>query len=181
MTANRKYIIAGALITGALAFLGWVAMRYEDLQTGILSLDRPGIRARILAECIKRGWGIEIAKRLMGICHQESGGNPNHYIGDVNLPGGPSIGPMQVYYKSAVDYGLIPSDVTPADYAAMASDEGKGIAFGCQIFAFKLKAANGDLDEAVRRYNGSGPAAENYRDSVLAFVADTFTSGANNV
>lgn len=31
----------------------------------------------------------------------------------------------------------------------------------------KLKAANGNLAEAVRRYNGGGPKAEQYRDHVL--------------
>jgi hypothetical protein len=32
----------------------------------------------------------------------------------------------------------------------------------------KLRAANGDLTEAVRRYNGSGPKAEEYKAHVLA-------------
>ena len=31
----------------------------------------------------------------------------------------------------------------------------------------KLQAANGDIPDAVRRYNGSGPKAEQYRDHVL--------------
>lgn len=35
----------------------------------------------------------------------------------------------------------------------------------------KLRAANGDLADAVRRYNGSGPRAEQYRDHVLYIYA----------
>jgi hypothetical protein len=40
-----------------------------------------------------------------------------------------------------------------------------------QELDLKLQATNNDLWKAIRAYNGSGPAAENYMRNVKAFTA----------
>lgn len=158
-----------ATAVGAVAYLVW--SKLVDLSTGDPNLDR--LRLRVLVEATKAGVDPRV---IMGIIHNESGGRPENYLGDVTAPGGPSIGPMQVYRRTALDYGLwAPSDPDDRDaYAAMSSDEVQGIAWGVAVFKRKLAEANGDVADAVRRYNGSGSAAEAYRDRALAFISSTY-------
>lgn len=156
------------------------AMIAEKIRTGITSLDRFAIRYRIAHWAVAvfdgpAAWDLRIPRALMSLCWKESRGRPP-YVGDALLPGGPSIGPMQVYRRTAKDLKLWTppkglSDSQERDlYLQLATDEDLGIHWGVLVFQQKLKEAKGDVGNAIRRYNGSGPAAEKYRDEVLAFA-----------
>lgn len=170
----------GVLLVGAaVASVVWIA---EGIRTGIASLDRYDIRLR-LAWAALRTFGPQVAidlaipRALMAIVNNESRGDPKNYLGDATLGGGPSIGPMQVYRSTAKDLKLWapPPGATVeqerAAYALLAKDEALGIRWGVAVFASKLKLAGGNVTEAIRRYNGSGPLAEAYRDRAVTFLA----------
>lgn len=54
------------------------------------------------------------------------------------------------------------------------------IAAGICLLLEKLSTANGDIVEAIKRYNGSGPKAEKYRDKVCSLVVDIYNLGVAN-
>lgn len=152
------------------------------IRSGVDSIDRVQISARVLF------WGVavfgpralvdlRILRALIAIVHNESAGDPSNYLGDATLGGGPSIGPMQVYRSTAKDLGLwtAPAGVSieeeRATYAQLSTDESLGIHWGVLVFKDKLGQAQGDIREAIRRYNGSGPAAEKYADKAVAWAA----------
>jgi hypothetical protein len=113
-----------------------------------------------------------VGKLCMAIIIQESGADPDHYLGDTSLPGGPSVGPMQVYFKSARDYGLIAPDETAEEYAQRASDESWGVFAGVTVFSRKLREAGGNLDRAVSRYNGD--TTGQYAQSVFSHKGELY-------
>lgn len=155
----------------------------EAAKTGNALLDR---LAPIVVAAAKKHLGKDATsanvRALMAILNNESGGNPRMYLGDKNLPGGPSIGPMQVYRSTALDMRLwTPPTGEAADsakaksaYAALAVNEQRGIDMGVAVFAAKLKAAKGNTTLAIRKYNGAGPAAETYKTKALDFVRRTW-------
>jgi hypothetical protein len=101
-------------------------------------------------------------------------------IGDLTAKVGPSIGPWQLSRQGAIDCGVWkpdPSDTLDgqrASYAAEEYDAGavlnvKKLAWWSLVFfQTKLTAAGGDFEEAIRRWNGSGPAAVDYQQRALA-------------
>lgn len=180
--SGRRVLSIGtgaAILTGG-AYVAASAFIAESIKTGVKTLDRPGVRYRI-AELALRTFGpkvvtdLRIPRALMAIVNNESRGDPKFTLGDTGASGGPSIGLMQVYRRTAVDMGLWKPPAGASDeevreaYAALAKDEALGIAWGVKVFADKLRIAKGDLSKAVRLYNGSGPSAEAYRDRALAF------------
>jgi hypothetical protein len=128
----------------------------------------------------------KIARACMSILNNELPGGARRgelvIIGDKDLPGGPSIGPMQVYRATAKDLRLWspPPDVAGEDpwerevYASIAHDPEQCIRWGVEVFRAKLQVAGGELDDAIRRYNGGGTAAAKYRDRALAFADATW-------
>lgn len=153
----------------------------ESIKTGLDYLDLVQLRVAIAGQCLvvfgaKAVTDLRIPRACMAICHNEvdSSKELTEQVGDVDLPGGPSIGPMQVYFKSAKDYGLVPSDMSADDYQAKASNLVECIGFGVKVFEHKLSEAGGDVDEAVRRYNGGGDAAQAYKARALAFADKTW-------
>jgi hypothetical protein len=90
---------------------------------------------------------------------------------------------MQVYRSTAKQLGLwTPAADVAGDevaeraaYAELAKDIGWGIQAGVRVFRSKLEqsAAEG-IAGGLRRYNGSGPQAEGYRDRALAFAEKTW-------
>lgn len=154
----------------------------ESIVTGVPDLDRPAIRFRVAFQAFRHFgmtavWDLSIPRALMAIVNNESRGNAKFYLGDVGSSGGPSIGPMQVYRRTAKDLKLWtpPEGATVEEereaYKALSQNEALGIKWGVAVFADKYRIAKGDLTEAVRRYNGSGPSAEDYRDRAVAFFA----------
>lgn len=106
-------------------------------------------------------------------------------IGDLTAKVGPSIGPWQLSRQGAIDVGVWKPDPTDtldgqrASYAAEEYDSSgvlnvkKLARWSLVFFQTKLKAAGGDYEEAIRRWNGSGDAAETYKQRALA-AADGF-------
>jgi hypothetical protein len=116
-------------------------------------------------------------------------------VGDETLPGGPSVGPCQVYRATARDERawVPPPDVAGDDawervvYGSVANNLAKCIDMGAVTFARKLRAAKGDLTDAIRRYNGGKTSDRNgngipdsveYRDAVVAFADATWGAGS---
>lgn len=163
---------------GTATAVAWVA---ENIVTGKPNLDRMAIRYRVALYAVtvlglKAATDLRYARALMAIVNNETGGAPP-YIGDAGAKGGPSIGPMQVYRATAKDLKLWTP--TPgwseaqerAEYSKLAGDEERGIRWGVQVFKAKLAAAQGNIPEAVRRYNGAGERAEAYRARALDFYS----------
>lgn len=152
------------------------------IATGVPMLDRPPIRDNVAKAAIDVfGLGrvladVRIPRALMAIVWKESGGNPRFYLGDLHAKHGPSIGPAQIYRASAERLGLWqpPPGTSDAEaaklYAKLSHDEARGIQWGAIEFAHDLQASGGDLVDAIRRYNGTGPHAEAYRDKILAWA-----------
>jgi len=154
-----------------------VAYIWSQLETGNPDLDRFGIRGRVALQsflafgpdCLRQ------ARAMMTIIHNESSGNPDNYLGDLNATGGPSIGPGQVYRATAIDLGLYPDagqDPNDRDaYADLSGDEGLGISWAVAVFKDKLRIAKGDIPTAIRLYNGSGASANQYQAKALGFAS----------
>lgn len=88
---------------------------------------------------------------LRAIAYKESGWNANA-VGD----GGKSNGMMQIYSAAHPDY----------DVERGKADPSYNIEYGAKLLA-GLHNQTGDWRTAARRYNGAGPMAERYADSVM--------------
>lgn len=153
----------------------------ESITTGDSRMDRFGIRYRLaLRSLVTFGpvaaTNLAIPRALMSIVHNESNGDPANYLGDTTLSHGPSVGPMQIYRKTAEDYGLwtAATDNPAGEYEQLASDEGQGIAWGVTVFKRKYDEHGGDIQAALTAYNGSGPAADDYATKAMGFMASTW-------
>jgi hypothetical protein len=176
MSLLNAITLGGGLAAGGGVYL------LEALRTGDANLDRLAVRGRVALYSLMR-FGprvlvqLSIPRALMAIVRNESGGRPNMVLGDKEASGGPSIGLMQVYRRTAVDLELWAPEPGASDqaaraaYSALARDEARGIWWGVAVFADKLRQAKGNVPEAIRRYNGSGPMAEAYRQRALDFAA----------
>lgn len=194
-------MIGRLLEFSGLAYIGSAAGLFAKLKTGVDGLDRLQIRGLVALFLPWIFWRelragpdrmVQIGRAFMSCLNNESKGNPRFYLGDQSASGGPSIGPGQIYRRTAKDLGLF-KDPTPevdgdpeerSAYAALAEREGFGINACLIAFADKLdqvkRAGNdagyGDIWSAVRRYNGSGPHAEEYRAKAAAFHRQTWGS-----
>jgi hypothetical protein len=170
----------------ALALGGALLAAVERLKTGVAALDRLEIRLGVLGNAlVVFGPSVlmdaTIPRVLVGLVHAESGGDQRQYLGDTMAPSGPAVGPMQVTRGTALILGWWRWDQAPlnsaaerAAYAALATDEEWGIAAGVRVFADKLKTANGNIPEAIRRYNGAGEEAAKYANRVMAWLKTTY-------
>ena len=175
-------LVPGALAVAAVAVL---ARPWKAAATGDAQLDRFGIRGWVVLYAVLT-FGLKVdsavIEALMGIVHQESKGDPANFLGDATLGGGPSIGPMQVYRSTAKSLNLwTPPASTAGDidaeraaYALLASSPRIGIKWGVTVFKSKLDAANGNIGDAIHRYNGLGADETVYEQPVLDYVAQTF-------
>ncbi len=176
----KTLLIALGVIVAAIAAA--VAALAAYMRTGIDALD--GLRSRVAWALLKRGIADpRYARSMMAIAHNEAparwdGVSP--IVGDATLGGGPSVGPFQVYRSTAKALGLwaCPPDITEGGqderdaYASVANDLDKCTDMGVAVFLDKLDAAGGDFEDAVRRYNGGGAAAQAYKARAVAFAAD---------
>lgn len=182
----KKRYLAFLLLPGAFLLLAiggiviviWFMKLRSTLTTDNPNLDR--FRTRIALGTLwhfaatHRNDVTSIARALIGIVNRETEGKPAPQIGDVDLPGGPSVGPGQVYRSTAIDLGLVPPDITTEDYANKANDENWGIDAMITVFKSKLETVNYDIAKAIRLYNGSGERAIKYQGDVLAWLASTY-------
>jgi hypothetical protein len=189
VTHGGKAGIAALLIPGGLVVLGAVFLVLTAAAYALWSATGTGdsrleaLRWRIAWQLARQlGAAVRPAhgRAMMAILSIElparwTPGTP--VVGDVELGGGPSIGPGQVYRATAKALGLwtppagLTEDEERAEYRALSSDEDRMVAWSVAVFRSKLDAAGGDVAEAVRRYNGSGPRAEAYREKALAFAS----------
>ncbi|CAN0508972.1 unnamed protein product, partial [Phaeothamnion confervicola] len=101
------------------------------------------------AACEKYGVPPSVAK---AVAYQESGWNPKASSFD----GGHGKGIMQIDDRSH-------------DFArgGQVWDPAQNIDYGVRLLAQNYKKSGGDWHDAIRHYNGSGPAAEKYADRVM--------------
>ncbi len=173
---------------------GWAVVTMQKLKTGLPNLD--ALRGPLLAALAKHGL-IDPAhgQAMMAIFHNEhTNGKPGNDVapvgsggptdpmtaGDLQLSGGPSVGPGQVYFKTAGDLGLW----DPADrdgFVAFGTDPTnlwKLIDWAVIVYKSKLAISGGDVTQAIELYNGSGPSADQYQANALAFEVQAFGTGA---
>lgn len=186
----------------AMAAAGAFGMVYARAACGVPHLDAPGFRGRLASGALLVfGFNAlsdpRIIRSLVAIANNEwpknlpidgvdrdGDGTPDGVIGDEGARVGPSVGPMQVYRGTAVELGLwVPpegatDEQVRAAYRENARHPARVIRWGCAVFREKLRLAKGDFSLAVRRYNGSGPRAEAYRDRALAFAAKAWGPGS---
>lgn len=183
---QRAAAAVAMALPGALAFLGGfiviqALLMVRAARTGDRAVDRHRWR---IVWALWRVFGLRaspsLARAVASIIRQESAGRRPPVVGDADLSGGPSIGPMQVYRRTAVAMGLwTPPPVGEvAAYTALASRETMLIEWGVRVLQEKLRITKGDLHEAIRAYNGSGPKAEAYRSKLLATADKTWGPGA---
>lgn len=170
--------------------LGFIFMRrhqdsslVDSAKTGDGNLDR---FAELVVSALddESAANVDTVRACMAIIRNESGGRSPPVIGDATLGGGPSVGPMQIYRSTAKDLGLwtpppeVEGDIDAerASYAELANDETWCVRAGCKVFVTKLQIAGGNVPDAIRRYNGGGPAAAAYRDRAVAFMTATWGS-----
>jgi hypothetical protein len=174
----------------------WSLLR--SLRTGDSSIDRLAVRGRIVVELLRARPSlafrparlVELARALMAIANNEYDRRRDldDQVGDAGFGGGPSIGPMQVYRRTALELGLYESPTaivegSPADreaYAALAADVAFCIRAGVRVYLAKLEGpAHGDAAEAIRRYNGGGDASRAYQSRALAFLSSSYGTGGD--
>ena len=95
---------------------------------------------------------------LLAIAEQESSGQHWDENGNVKVSFDGGIGLMQLTSDEAQAMAGNPYDLVRNAYG------------GGKFFAELLNEVKGDIHEALRRYNGSGPAAEAYADEVMARI-----------
>lgn len=188
----------GILRDGGLVALGGLGAAfgglYRHAATGIPSIDRFPIRGLyVLAFMREFGlteWAPMLPRlvRLAGATTaNESRGLARNFLGDTQYPAGPSIGPYQVYRRTAKELGLykppagLSEEAEKAHYATLRGDLWRMATWKAAVFRSKLEAAAARPDagfdvlwSAVRRYNGSGPMAEGYRERAREFYRKTW-------
>lgn len=95
---------------------------------------------------------------LLAIAEQESSGQHWDENGNVKVSHDGGVGLMQLTSDEAQAMAGNPYDLVRNAYG------------GAKFFLEILKSVKGDVREALRRYNGSGPAAEAYADEVMARI-----------
>ena len=92
-------------------------------------------------------------------------------LGDTTIGKGPAIGPGQVLRINVerlwttapawIGWAVRSKEATDLQFVGQ---ERKALWASVQVMREALVAAKGDVDQATRRYNGSGPRAEAYAD-----------------
>lgn len=120
---------------------------------------REYIAYEIIHQSINAGISYETITAIMCIesCYDPSAVGP---MGELGL--------MQIYTMECIGGGIEKIKIEKA----LLFDIEYNIAAGICILLDKLKAANGDVILAIRKYNGSGPAANQFRDKVCKVILD---------
>jgi hypothetical protein len=177
-------IFLGVVLTVSAVFIA--TQLYQATKTGVAALDVWAIRGNA-AWAIVRVFGLRanaaVARAFMSILRNEGAYTPradgtypmgdqsiariDHYGNQVT---GPAVGPGQVLWTTLIRLGFAGD---PRDLAKV-GNEGEALLWAARAFNETVREAGGDMADAIRRYNGSGSAAEKYRDNALAFAATTW-------
>lgn len=186
-------LVAGAAVAAVLLVGSGGSDELGELErlaeTGDPFLDQADVRSSVVRAARDRFGATrlrsepELLRALVAIVNNETNRRVplTAQVGDQAARTGPSVGPMQVSRGTAQELGLWqPQDelLDRDTYAELAADLDWCYRAGVAVFARKLQLAGGDVAEALRRYNGSGPMAEAYRDRALAFIQRTFEGAA---
>jgi hypothetical protein len=99
----------------------------------------------------------------------------DNIVGDLEFKNGPSIGPMQVYRQTAIDYKFVDKYITPDQYISYKGNVQEIIDWGVRVFVEKLKIVNGDVVAAIRRYNGGiNNQTAVYQANAIQFIRKTY-------
>lgn len=109
------------------------------------------LQLQALAWCFGRLLGVD-PTLVMAVMNNEIGSDGST-LGDVGVSGGPSVGPMQVLYATALRYGFIDSSESTATYAQRANDWVTTTFWGVKILSAAIAQAGGDLAGAFSAYN----------------------------
>jgi hypothetical protein len=170
------FIVIGASVFGVL---------YAAARTGIPELDRVTMRGNAVA-AVLAAFNVRSSRAIVrafvgGILANEDAfrpgdpkygaaqfprGRAGYYpIGDVTAKLGPAVGPGQVL--SGLHLKRLGYDGDPLDLARVGS-EFVALYYAARVFREACEAAGWSLPDAIRRYNGSGSKAEDYRTRALA-------------
>lgn len=177
----RGALTTAALVAAAIAVPGGIAMLsifgvlYAAARTGVAGVDRPAIRGNAVAALLA-AFGLRASRELArafvaGVVVNEGAYTPGpdgrYPLGDVGHRLGPAVGPGQVLSGLHLRRLGYTGDALEL---ARVGNEFRALYYAARIFREAVDAAGGDLREAIRRYNGSGPGAEAYAARALARI-----------
>lgn len=159
------------LVPGGLIVVSIFGVMYAAARTGIAGIDRAAIRGNAVAALLAV-FGLRTTRAVVrafvgGILPNEGAYTPRdgmYPLGDVGHKLGPAVGPGQVL--SGLHLARLGYKGDPKDLARV-GNEFQALYYAARIFREAYDAAGGDLRGAIRRYNGSGPAAEAYAEKAL--------------
>jgi hypothetical protein len=194
--AKAALLVVVVLVLLAL-FTGKAVMEIGKLVTAARQTGNPQVDAFAwkIARAVLIEWGptgkgpsgepLEaIAALASELVDRESKARPSNFLGDLEFDAGPSVGPMQVYRKTAKELGLYkPSAAVAGDeaaekaeYAKLAEDTSWGIRAGVAVMRSKQRILEAyvsshpgtirTLQDLARLYNGGGPKARAYGQTV---------------
>lgn len=171
---KRFLAIAAALAApGGLIVLSYFGVLYNAVRSGVAGVDAPRIRGNAIAALLAV-FGLRLTPAIarafvVGVLVNEGAHTPGadgrYPLGDVGHKLGPAVGPGQVL--SGLHLKRLGYDGDPLELARV-GNEWRALYYAARIFREAYDAAGGDLRDAVRRYNGSGPAAEAYAARAMA-------------
>lgn len=142
--------------------LAFVTLAQIDAVRALPPTGKPWIdndpRLRVYAYVLGRSMGVD-PRIILAILRNEVDPHKT-FLGDVDAGGGPSVGPMQVYRRTAKDLKLwTPSvpDFEREEYAALAQEVFMTMRWGVAVYKDKLARVGGVIRNALGAYNGSGP------------------------
>lgn len=158
-----------------LAGVSMFGVLYAAARSGVPAVDRPAIRGNAVAALLAV-FGLKVTRELAaafvrGVLVNEGASRPGvdgrYPLGDAGHKLGPAVGPGQVL--SRLHLVRLGYTGDPLELARV-GNEFRALYYAARVFREAYDAAGGDVREAVRRYNGSGPAAEAYADRAMARV-----------
>lgn len=170
-------LVPGGLVVGGAAMF---AACYSAARTGIAEVDRWAIRGSAVlglfaAFTVKMRPAVARAF-VAGVTVNEGAYVPDEWapgalypLGDQGHRLGPAVSPWQIL--SGLHLRRLGYDGDPLELAKVGA-EWRAAMYAARIFREAFDAAGGDLREAIRRYNGSGPAAEKYADKAMRRIDD---------
>jgi hypothetical protein len=170
-------VAAAIVVPGGLIMISAFGVLYAAARSGIAGVDRPAIRGNAIAALLavfKLEATPTVARAFVrGVLVNEGaytpGADGRYPLGDVGHRLGPAVGPGQVL--SGLHLARLGFKGDPLELARVGS-EFRALYYAASIFREAWTAAGGDVREAIRRYNGSGAAAEAYAERAIKRIGE---------